>query len=419
MKYYCIGVLILVVIGGVFWYFKKNNTIGNEARSLTPKESQQTQHTPWIEILVGDVETTVGGVKKAVKSGDTIDIIGTEIKTNKTGLATVHFPDGSDLRLYHDTSVVINESYFVDSTDKVKVGVFLRAGRVWSKVILFANSESEWQVTTNNAVATVRGTAFEVSYNDIIYKTRIEGAEGRVEVRLYDENTKKVNDSIVAMVGESDYTQIVKSKKDQAESVVTSGPLSDISKKDQFRVSSLEADKKTDQIIKELQALRAQSGGKILPSVLYSEVQKISARIYNIMVVKSSQQSTVADSVTTGKATEFKNITSIKIILKTNDPLNIQTSETNIPLIGLVLQSDNTDGTVSDITSKTTFTVSGGVGTIVRGSLRAELDPLVRERGESTGEIRAEYTDQNGKVWVTTTKVRVYEYFEPTTQTRG
>lgn len=86
------------------------------------------------------------------------------VKTGPNSEATISFPSGSELRLDENTQITVT----VQSKDKVSI--FQSLGRTWSRVVKLTGSQ-KYEVETPNAVATVRGTDFATTLDDIFTDT--------------------------------------------------------------------------------------------------------------------------------------------------------------------------------------------------------------------------------------------------------
>lgn len=153
------GVLVLAVIG-VF--------IFRSAQPLsTARVSNNDAFAPWVEVIAPSIkeQTKDGEVVRELKSGNTITPERI-IAADASGVADIHFPDGSIARLDSSSELAIDEASFAAETETLRVRLILFAGRTWSRTMQLASPESLWEVETSNAVATIRGTAFGVEYRD-------------------------------------------------------------------------------------------------------------------------------------------------------------------------------------------------------------------------------------------------------------
>lgn len=134
---------------------------------------------PWIEVAQPPVSNTELGVRRELKSGDMI-YAGNIIEVGASGLAVIHFPDGSIARIDSGTKLALADAMYDAESERLVVKMNLIGGRVWSKILALVTSDSAWEVQTTNAVATVRGTAFDMEYKN--RKSKILGIEHTVSV---------------------------------------------------------------------------------------------------------------------------------------------------------------------------------------------------------------------------------------------
>lgn len=139
---------------------------------------------PWVEVAAAKVFMVEadGSTLKELRTGDEVES-GTTLRSDVSGKATIHLPDGSALRLDSNSTLVL-ELARLETDETFTLKATLVAGRVWSKVVGLATPRSSWEVKTSNAVATVRGTAFLTEYRD--GATKIFSAEHVVEVQALD-----------------------------------------------------------------------------------------------------------------------------------------------------------------------------------------------------------------------------------------
>lgn len=156
---------------------------------------------PWIEVVQPAVFELAENQKDSLRellTGDELSE-GAVISVEKSGLANLHFPDGSVARLDSGTKLVIEKGTYDPKSDTLSVTLNLVWGRVWSKIVGLATAEAHWEVKTSTAVATVRGTAFGVEYVEE-GKSNIVGYENKVEVAIVDPETKKIMAGVKMLV---------------------------------------------------------------------------------------------------------------------------------------------------------------------------------------------------------------------------
>ncbi|MDF1563503.1 MAG: FecR family protein [Deltaproteobacteria bacterium] len=100
--------------------------------------------------------------KKALKKGESV-FAGDKVKTIGNSKLEIKLGDGSMVRLGPKSEATIKEAAFIDGGRKVSVGLSL--GKAWTKVTKAFGADSKYEITTDNAVAGVRGTTFRVNAN--------------------------------------------------------------------------------------------------------------------------------------------------------------------------------------------------------------------------------------------------------------
>jgi len=164
--------------------------------------------SPWIEIISSGVSLEEGNSSfKNLGMGDNVPA-GSIIVSDGSGKATIHFPDGSAIRLDNNSKISIAAAQFDPETETLKVKIFLFSGRVWSKVAALVTPESSWEVKTAGAVTTVRGTAFSVEYTG--GKSVILGSQNTVFVNPVDPKTGDVLLNIQAEIKENMFIHFCK-----------------------------------------------------------------------------------------------------------------------------------------------------------------------------------------------------------------
>lgn len=105
------------------------------------------------------------------------------VRTGEGSRAELSFPDGSVLRLAALTTVHLSEVYFPKKAENRRFTARIVLGRLWARVRKAIESdESSFRVRVGNAVAGVRGTAFQVNYDGEAEGALIKVYEGTVAV---------------------------------------------------------------------------------------------------------------------------------------------------------------------------------------------------------------------------------------------
>jgi hypothetical protein len=156
-------VLVILLIAGAafFWLTTSAQAATNAAATLTV--FQQT--TSMSKGGAGFVPSATGAV---VQPGDSI-------KTDAKGRAAIQLPDGTLTRLAGDTEIKLTSAHFGKTGNLHDVSILQKVGRTFTNVQHLI-SGATFRVAGQSAVASVRGTKFEVLMN----------ADGTMLVKLFD-----------------------------------------------------------------------------------------------------------------------------------------------------------------------------------------------------------------------------------------
>jgi len=150
---------VLAVVGSVEAQSKAGNA---EIKALTGRvELQKKGETQWVPAVVG---------------GRLVE--GDSIRAWAGGSARMDLPDGSTIFVAENSRVVVGKLEF-DQQNRAREAIFhLAVGKVRAVVSQAALSlvkarQSNFSISTQTAVAAVRGTDFEVTYDDAQQVTRI------------------------------------------------------------------------------------------------------------------------------------------------------------------------------------------------------------------------------------------------------
>jgi len=164
------------------------------------QEEEQKIGRPWVEVLADGVYIlSDDSEEQPLITGDEI-MEGETIETDNTGMANLYFPDGSVARMDSNTKIQILTGEYDYDSKTLKVKISLIAGNLWSKIIKLVTPESAWEVTTSNAVAAVRGSAFGASATR--EATTIIGSEHNIAVVPIDRSKGSLIANQEVMVGE-------------------------------------------------------------------------------------------------------------------------------------------------------------------------------------------------------------------------
>lgn len=105
-----------------------------------------------------------------IKTGDWV-------KTDKNVFVAIVFLDGSNVKIQSNTEIEIKSSRV--TAKELKTQMYIAEGQAWSKVSQQGNGE--FKIKTPTAVASVKGTEFDVEFDDLAESTTLTVLEGSVE----------------------------------------------------------------------------------------------------------------------------------------------------------------------------------------------------------------------------------------------
>lgn len=110
------------------------------------------------------------------------------VRTEPGARVELSLPDGSAVRVAPESTLQLSTMYFPEEKEEKRFDARLFVGRIWARVQRFAGGENSlFSIRTGNAVAGVRGTAFQVNYGGAGSDSLISVYEGSVSVRSYSE----------------------------------------------------------------------------------------------------------------------------------------------------------------------------------------------------------------------------------------
>lgn len=156
MKKWLIGAgiaLLALAVGGIWFWSLGSLELGDH-----PSRIMLTVDSPTVETRSGE-----SGAWQAV-TGDVELKPSDQVRTGENGAARITFFGASVTRLQRNTTVVVEEaSHAIDRSETATVRLHMIGGRVWSRVMSLFDLGSSFSVRTDSVVATVRGTAFDMS----------------------------------------------------------------------------------------------------------------------------------------------------------------------------------------------------------------------------------------------------------------
>jgi hypothetical protein len=154
-------VVLLIVGAGFFWLNTAASASINAAATLTV-----FQPTVSVSRSGGSFLTSATGT--VVQPGDSV-------KTDAKGRAAIQLPDGTLTRMAGGTEITLTSAHFAKTGNLQDASIFQKVGRTFTNVQHLA-SGAIFKVGGQSAVASVRGTKFEVVVNP----------DGSMVVKLFD-----------------------------------------------------------------------------------------------------------------------------------------------------------------------------------------------------------------------------------------
>jgi hypothetical protein len=126
----------------------------------------------WAQTSAGSISTLSGNVtvERAGKSiaavRGTALHVGDKLTTGPNGRITIRLSDGSQVELNDSSSLVLTENVINPDGARASTKITLLSGLVRSLVKVSSGGQPNFEVHTPNAVASARGTMFDVSYHE-------------------------------------------------------------------------------------------------------------------------------------------------------------------------------------------------------------------------------------------------------------
>ena len=155
-------IVVLIVGGGIFW-------LNSTAQAAVNVSATLTVYQPTASVARG-----AGGAFAAATSGTQVQA-GDSVMTDAKGRASIQLPDGTLTRLASDTQITLDSAHFSKNGSLHDAKISERIGRTLTSVQHLV-SGATFQVAGQAAVASVRGTKFEVYIK----------ADGTMIVKLFD-----------------------------------------------------------------------------------------------------------------------------------------------------------------------------------------------------------------------------------------
>ena len=154
-------ILVLIVGGGIFW-------INLQAQAAVNVSATLTVYQPAASVAhgTGDFASALTGAQ--VQAGDSV-------KTDPKGRASIQLPDGTLTRLASETQIALDSAHFSKDGTLHDAKITQKIGRTLTSVQHLV-SGATFEVAGQSAVASVRGTKFEVFIK----------ADGTMIVKLFE-----------------------------------------------------------------------------------------------------------------------------------------------------------------------------------------------------------------------------------------
>ena len=153
-------VVLLLAAAAFFWLNSAAQAAVNAAATLTV-------YQPAVTVAHNGGSFSSSATGAIIEPGDTV-------KTDAKGRAAIQLPDGTLTRLAGDTQITLTSAHFAKSGSLHDVSILQKAGRTFTNVQHLVAGAS-FKVAGQSAVASVRGTQFEVVMN----------ADGTMLVKLF------------------------------------------------------------------------------------------------------------------------------------------------------------------------------------------------------------------------------------------
>jgi hypothetical protein len=155
--------VVLLLAGAAFFW------LNSAAQAAVNAAATLTVYQPAVTVAHNNTKSFSPSATGAViEPGDSI-------QTDKKGRAAIQLPDGTITRLAGDTQITLTSAHFAKSGNLHDVSIFQKAGRTFTNVQHLIGGAS-FKVAGQSAVASVRGTKFEVLMNP----------DGTMLVKLFD-----------------------------------------------------------------------------------------------------------------------------------------------------------------------------------------------------------------------------------------
>lgn len=171
-----------VVAGGIYYSRSIVAPSGTDAvvtplRSAPPSDAAAGP-TATVRVLAATVEVQQPSGSWVAVDGSVTVPAGTRVRTGEKGKAEVTFADQSQMRLNAATEVALT---VVPGADAGSTSTELLGGEVWNRIVNL-RADSSYEVQSENALALVRGTAFNLRNRQ--HRVRLDAVQHAVDLRF-------------------------------------------------------------------------------------------------------------------------------------------------------------------------------------------------------------------------------------------
>ena len=361
---------IAIILGGAFLLSQNGNN--------TPEDASHTTNYVTIEVESGAVTVTNDGATRSAVPNETLATPFT-INTDEAGRATLHFPNGSELRIDHNSTMRVDKAVYQTDTQDISVSVFLSIGRAWSHIVSLATPASSWEVETSNVVATVRGTAFDV-HVDASGTTTVTGSENNVLLTVRNLETGERYPDYYTILEPDNYVVITHEMSETARVQTESGE-SPINPR-----TLLQQKEKTDDIRNDWWITRNEErdgGDDAIEDSKDGTVEIETTEEMGIGIIDSSTPAPVADTLPEPSI----NARPLSLVVNSASPLTgLSGGDPSIRLTAILTYSD---GKTRDVTGNVTWRLLGPIGILQGNVFTPDVAESVSEFGRASGSITA------------------------------
>jgi len=359
---------IVIILGGAFLLSRGDDELSEDTLNTT--------NSVTIEVESGTITVTNDDGTRTAVQGETL-VSPFSVTTDTAGRATLHFPDGSELRIDHNSTLRIDKAAYKTDTRDLSVSVFLSLGRAWSHIVSLATPASSWEVETSNVVATVRGTAFDVQAS-ATGTTTVIGSENNVLLTVRNLETGERYPDYYTILEPDNYVVITNAMAETARAQRESGE-STVDPR-----TLLEQKEKTDGMRNDpwITENEERDGGDTTQEG--SDTVEIGTTgEMDFGIIDSNTPAPLADTLPEPSL----NARPLSLSVNPSSPLTgLSGGDASIRLTAILAYSD---GKTKDVTGNVTWRLLGPIGIMQGNVFTPRVDESVSEFGRASGSITA------------------------------